>query len=537
LDGQAVRSAVYNRYWSTGGGAEKYGGVIAEVLASDGPLDLLTHDPVDVEWLAERLRIDLSRVAVRVLDDDGESVTRASADYDLFVNVSYMSANPAATPRSLYVVHFPTSLDGHLSLVRRAIAKRAGRLQMIGASMEWGTGFHHREAGGRGIAWTNGDGTVWFTTPPGRPLTVLFVFGHQRPHQLPPAPVRIEVDGRVATELVLSAPRSPVEARLGVAARVEVESSVADVPVQVRILSDTFVPADVVGSGDRRRLGVPLRAMHVGSPVARYSRWIPGFAAGPLSAGWTRSYGAVVSNSEFTREWVDRYWQCDSTVLYPPVTMHKGGLKEPMILSVGRFFDETQGHSKKQLELVQGFRSLHAQGVRDWTLHLVGGCGVEGRLYVERVKRAAEGLPVEFHLDASGDELESLYARASIYWHAAGLGEDEVRRPDRLEHFGITTVEAMSAGAVPIVVGLGGLRETVRHGVDGFHFRTIAGLCSESLSLITDDSMRARMASSAERRAESFSVDAFQAGLRRLIDGLPASAETMTEPQRGSHDQ
>jgi hypothetical protein len=524
LDGEAVRSAVYNRYWSTGGGAEKYGGVIAEVLSTDGPLDLLTHDPVDVDWLAERLHIDLSRVSVRVIDDDGEGVTRASADYDLFVNVSYMSADRAASRRSLYVVHFPSSLDGHLPRHKRVIAKRSGRGCMTGASLEWGTGFHHREAGGRGIAWTNGEATLRFRTTPGRPLTVLFVFGHQRPRSLPPAPVRIEVDGRVASEILLSAPRSPIEARLGLAAHVEVESPAPDVPVEVRILSDTFVPAEVAGSGDRRRLGVPLRAMHVGPRlIARSARWVPGFAAAPLSAGWTRSYGAVVSNSEFTREWVERYWQCDSTVLYPPVTMHKAGVKEPIILSVGRFFDETQGHSKKQLELVKAFRSLHDQSIRDWTLHLVGGCGAQGRPYVERVMRAAEGLPVEFHLDATGDELESLYARASIYWHAAGLGEDETRRPDRLEHFGITTVEAMSAGAVPVVVGLGGLRETVRHGVDGFHFRTLAGLCSESLSLIADDSMRARMASSAARRAESFSIDAFQSGLRRIVEGLRGS--------------
>jgi glycosyltransferase involved in cell wall biosynthesis len=533
LDGHAVRSAVYNRYWSTGGGAEKYGGVIAEVLSSDGPLDLLTHDPIDVGWLAERLHIDLSRVSVRVIDDDGDGVTRASADYDLFVNVSYMSSDRAASPRSLYVVHFPTSLDGHLPRHKRVIAKRVTRPN--GASMEWGTGFHHREAGARGIAWTNGEAALRFRTTPGRPLTVVFVFGHQRPRSLPPVPVRIEVDGRVATQLVLAAPRSPIEARLGTTARVEVESPAPDVPVEVRILSDSFVPAEVVGSGDRRRLGVPLQAMHVGSHLfARCARWAPGLAAAPLSAGWTRSYGALVSNSEFTREWVERYWQCDSTVLYPPVTTHKAGVKEPIILSVGRFFDETQGHSKKQLELVKAFRSLHARGVRDWVLHLVGGCGVEGRPYVERVRRAAEGLPVEFQLDASGDELESLYARASLYWHAAGLGEDETRRPDRLEHFGITTVEAMSAGAVPVVVGLGGLRETVRHGVDGFHFRTLGGLCAESLSLIADDSMRARMASSAARRAESFSIDAFQSRLVRIVEGLEASPrDPDTELQRG----
>jgi glycosyltransferase involved in cell wall biosynthesis len=266
--------------------------------------------------------------------------------------------------------------------------------------------------------------------------------------------------------------------------------------------------------------------MHVGSPrFARLARWAPVVNTTPLSADWTRSYGAVVSNSEFTQEWVERFWQCDSTVLYPPVTMHKPGTKEPIILSVGRFFDATHGHSKKQLELVHAFRRLYDKGGRGWTLHLVGGCGPDGRSYVERVRQASEGLPVELHLDATGDELESLYAQASIYWHAAGLGEDEARHPDRLEHFGITTVEAMSAGAVPVVVGLAGLRETVRHGVDGFHFRSIAGLCSETLSLMADDALRERMARSAARRAESFSIDAFQSRLRRIVQDVEVSPE------------
>jgi glycosyltransferase involved in cell wall biosynthesis len=69
------------------------------------------------------------------------------------------------------------------------------------------------------------------------------------------------------------------------------------------------------------------------------------------------------------------------------------------------------------------------------------------------------------------------------------------------------------------------LRETVRHGVDGFHFRSIAGLCSETLSLIADDALRERMARSAARRAESFSIDAFQSRLRRIVQDVEVSLE------------
>ena len=58
--------------------------------------------------------------------------------------------------------------------------------------------------------------------------------------------------------------------------------------------------------------------------------------------------------------------------------MYKAGVKQPVILSVGRFFDPTQGHSKKRLELVGPFDSSTTRVFQGWTLHLVGGCGSGG---------------------------------------------------------------------------------------------------------------------------------------------------------------
>jgi glycosyltransferase involved in cell wall biosynthesis len=524
-----MRTAVYNRYWETGGGAEKYGGAVAQILSADGPLDLLSHDPVDVDWLADRLRLDLSDVDVRLVDDATGEVTAASADYDLFVNVSYMSGDRAASPGSLYVVHFPTPLDGHLSRVQRQIARRvlAHRGEIDAVAMEWGDGFYAREGSGRGVAWTNGKARIRFTTQPGVATPVEFIFGHLRPPQLGPTPVRVLVDGAVAAEVEMVPPTSRFGAHRGVSARIEVASPERGVPVEVEVVSDTFVPAELMQTDDKRRLGVPLIGLNIGTgPLAVASRWFPVLQATNAPIDWLDSYSLVVANSEFTRGWISRYWEHDSEVLYPPVTMHAPGEKENAILNVGRFFPADKGHSKKQLELVQAFRRLYDSGVRGWTLHLVGGCSDAGRDYLELVRAAAAGYPVELHVNASGDELESLYARAAIYWHASGYGEDARRHPDRLEHFGISTVEAMSAGAVPVVIGLAGQLETVRHGVDGLHFQTLDGLCSLTGGLIDDAAQRARMSLSAARRAREFSVDAFGAELHLLVDRVLAAAPT-----------
>jgi glycosyltransferase involved in cell wall biosynthesis len=515
-----MRVGVYNRYWSTGGGAEKYGGVIAEQLARHNEVDLLGHDGVDRDSLAARLQLDLAEVKIRELDDSSGAVTRASRDYDLFVNVSYMSADRAANPHSLYVVHFPTSPEGHLSRTQRFAVRHLGALRTSAVmEMEWGTGFYHRDRAARGPFWTNGDATLRITTPPGRSRRVQLVFGYHRPPQLAPTTARIEIDGETAALVRLERPRNRLRAHLGQPVQVDVCSRREGQQVELRIVSDTFVPAELTGGADTRRLGVSLLGLRVGAgPITRLARWFPVLMAPPVSTSWLRSYGAIVANSRYTQQWIERYWDMDSELLYPPVTMHPAGEKQPIILSVGRFFPPSDGHSKKQLELVRAFRDLCDQGLVGWTLHLVGGCSAAGEPYLAKVRELALGYPVEVHVNASGEELRRLYGAATIYWHAAGLGENDERHPDRLEHFGISTVEAMSAGAVPVVIGLAGQRETVRHGVDGFHFRTLDGLVGLTQMLLRDEGLRAAMSTSAAARARSFAIDAFGVRLDALID-------------------
>ncbi|MBU4190339.1 MAG: glycosyltransferase, partial [Candidatus Thermoplasmatota archaeon] len=50
---------------------------------------------------------------------------------------------------------------------------------------------------------------------------------------------------------------------------------------------------------------------------------------------------------------------------------------------------------------------------------------------------------------------------------AAGFGVDEEKEPEKVEHFGITTVEAAAAGCVPVVIRKGGQPEIVKEGING----------------------------------------------------------------------
>lgn len=231
------------------------------------------------------------------------------------------------------------------------------------------------------------------------------------------------------------------------------------------------------------------------------------------------SYTRYLSNSQFTATWVERLWGRPSDVLYPPVRPSvRPGEKAPLILVLGRFFDPSFGHSKKQHELLATFRDLHRAGrLPGWRMAIVGGCDAANRGYALDVKRAARGLPVEVHVNAPGSVVEQLLGEASLYWHGAGLGEDAERHPERFEHFGISVVEAMAAGAVPIVYGAAGPAEIVQDRLDGRHWNTLDELAELTVDLAADDTRRDELAAAAVRRADDFSASAFADRLTALV--------------------
>jgi glycosyltransferase involved in cell wall biosynthesis len=515
-----MRVGLYNRFWRTAGGAEKYGGAIAEILQRDHEVTLLVNEPVDLDFVGERLQLDLSGVQQVEVPFRPGVVAATSADYDLFVNVSYMSSDRSKAPHGIYVVHFPATPEAALGSLQRAAVRALTPLRgRMPVGMEWGEGFHHRDASRRSTMWTCGDASLRFFTEPGQQVPVELTFSDQRPAALRETTVQLLVDGELVTEVPLRASSSKVRALRGTTARVLVSSRDDGLPVELRIVSDSFVPSDVLGGDDSRELGVPLRRVRVGSGVySRLAGAFPVLLTPTVATEWIDSYDVVVANSRFTRHWVDRYWGATSEVLYPPVSPQSRGEKERVILGVGRFFEASMGHSKKQLELVRTFVKMCDAGLTGWTLHLAGGCESTAAAYLDEVRAAAVGHPVEIHVNASGATLRDLYAKASIYWHAAGLGANQERHPERLEHFGITTVEAMSAGAAPVVFAAAGQLETVRHGVDGYHFRTLDELADLTSLLIGDPAMLERMSASSEQRAKEFSIETFGDQLGALVD-------------------
>lgn len=185
----------------------------------------------------------------------------------------------------------------------------------------------------------------------------------------------------------------------------------------------------------------------------------------------------TIVNSEFTKKVIDQEYGLSSIVLYPPVTpVTCRSPKENIILSVGRF--EPSLNTKHQDVLIQAFRKLspHLPG---WKLVLLGASASDD--WVAKLAALAHDLPVEFVVNASYEELCQLYAKSQIYWHAAGYGVDESKNPELTEHFGISTVEAISAGCLPLVVPYGGQREIVSD--PSYHWTKVEELVEKTQAL------------------------------------------------------
>jgi glycosyltransferase involved in cell wall biosynthesis len=281
------------------------------------------------------------------------------------------------------------------------------------------------------------------------------------------------------------------------------------------------------------------------TPTAPYTKQEGGFSPEAFrhpaewiyqSWEWKRrmaTYQLKTAISDFSRQWVQRRWGIDCEVVHPPVnTQFRRVAKRQVILSVGRFAAKDEGHSKNQAEMIATFGELRSEGGAGWEYHCAGGLGDTSehhKLFAD-LTRLADEKQATLVPNVGREDLKMMYEEAAIFWHAAGYGRDERTSPIFVEHFGISTVEAMAAGCVPVVINKGGQREIVEHGVSGFLWDTLAELKSYTAALIGDEQLRNQMSEAARRRAQVFSRDRFAAQfLARLID-RPQTAARASRP-------
>jgi O-antigen biosynthesis protein len=255
---------------------------------------------------------------------------------------------------------------------------------------------------------------------------------------------------------------------------------------------------------------------------------------------YLNSYSVVMVNSIFTQQnYLKRLAQIQSNpidvkVVYPPcplIGISESELvnKKPWILNVARFF--TGGHQKKQHVAIDAFKelidknpNLVNQGVE---LHLAGSLGTveEHRDYVEGLVEQSKGYPIRFHLNISNTELKKLYKESLIYWHFTGWGEDLEHNPEFFEHFGISVIEAISSGVVPILPDLAGPAESLKIIGQSTVFKEMNGIIEATLNLIFQqkDKELYKTILTLKEKANYFSEEHFfgvaQSAIKTVVEG------------------
>lgn len=224
----------------------------------------------------------------------------------------------------------------------------------------------------------------------------------------------------------------------------------------------------------------------------------------------------IICNSYFTKAFIDKKFSTDSEILYPPTFFKKDfpniefKQKKNQILNVGRLSTFPDGGLfKKQDVLIKVFKSMVDSGIKNWELILVASYLDRDKSLLEKLKVNIKGYPIKILENIDFEDLNKVYKEGKIYWHASGFGEDLKVHPERAEHFGITTVEAMIHGLVPVVVNAGGQKEIVQDSQDGFLFNNEQELIDRTTQLINEESLLIKMAKNAQTKAEEFSTDRF----------------------------
>ncbi len=512
-----MRVAIYQRWLATLGGGERYTIELACALRDLGhQVTLLTHAPITADQIGQRLGLDLASITITTLADSPNlaTVSAESASYDLFINTSHGDLPLARARQNVLVCFFPLPLHTYRH------GGRGRRTSSLPTALEHIAGLHALEhAAPHTWAWSGSSIVAVLRRRWPAATHLALRCAPVWPQQAPAPHVHVWLDGQPLAERQgwWSDWRIPLPRPMR-----------GSHHVRLAITPWTLRQLDL--APDDRERGIPLANITLAGPEQRW-RDLPLLTADgePSPAALTQVHSALASYqqiwaiSEFSAAWVRRRWQRASAILYPAVAAPAlpERAKGPLILSVGRFF--AGAHNKKHLPLIQAFQQLYQQGLRGWEYHLVGGCDLdqpEQRAYLEQLQAAAQGAPIHLHVNAPLATLNDLYAQASIFWHAAGFGEDAQQQPERFEHFGIATVEAMAAGCVPVVIDHAGQREIVTHAVDGLRWSSSAELQAHTRTLIDAAAQRQQLASAASARAHAFRPAAFRQRLAQLLAAL-----------------
>jgi glycosyltransferase involved in cell wall biosynthesis len=239
-----------------------------------------------------------------------------------------------------------------------------------------------------------------------------------------------------------------------------------------------------------------------------------------------------ITHSIFIQKWLEKFGikstmimpYLDNKLIKQDISSFK---KEKIILSVGRFFSHL--HSKRQDLIIQAFKKLKEKSKKfsDYKLVLVGGLKKEDQSYFNGLKELANNDPlIIFKPNVKLYELYKLYELSNYFWHFTGLGVDENKNPELVEHLGITPLEAMASGCLTFCYSAGGPKELITDGENGFLFSDVDKLIDKMVKIDSDKSVKEIIVNNGKQYVKkNFSYQVFKEKVLKLFKVRPSSKD------------
>lgn len=225
--------------------------------------------------------------------------------------------------------------------------------------------------------------------------------------------------------------------------------------------------------------------------------------------------GLTLANSIFTKNALRKIFpDIDVHVLYPPVdtdrfsnACNSNNIDDSQVLVLSRFSRE------KQIE--KAIKIAHL--LPDVKFEILGALLPANLAYFSSLQNMVKMYGLENRVslkpNATNDELLNSMSRSNVYFHTmAG------------EHFGISIVEAMSAGLVPVVPDYGGCSEIVP--TKEYQYNTIEEGADRIMRIIAKPDHSRTTRRRMREMAMKFSSSKFRKGMKRYIEQAAHGEET-----------